>query len=390
MIFGKREVRKTIGSFGGDGCAACTEGDEYSLIRITKYLVVFFINLIPLKSRYEKTCVACSDSTVLDLKDGNAIARNEFGLSFLALNAAAILKLTALALIIAAAVVLPLALAQPASLSPQALKDLVTAEGLYSIQDAQGHVFGIVEMTGSEKKLTFYEKSTVLVGEPGADGSFIRREYYQEAQTDTASGTDVSLEPIADNPGILEDKYGTVVRLYYYDAANGIMGYAKGITDLSTVIYAPDKVYYPFTYFSTDSEPKDVAVMLYLQPSRRIEASFVSNASGADQLALLIVKSFDKDRITQDATYTFDSAVIALAVEAGINRESTADEIMAFVEKNALTPANQLTYQYYENTKVYTSVGLDMPDSSGVMQSVSQPYQVTVKNGYYIQQVIES
>ena len=390
MIFGVREIRTELGSYSSEQCEACNEGDLFRLAQMTRWLVVFGINLIPVSKRFESTCDGCENVRSIDYQTGRKTAILEFGPKHKAMQMAIILKLTTLALVVAAAIVLPTTLVKPAPLGPQALKNLVTENGLYSIQDAEGHVMGIVEQADGIKTLTFYEKTSRLVGEPGADGSFIRREYYQEsAVANDLTEDGISLARISSSPGVLEDRYGTMVRVYHYDAASKTVGYAKGISDLSTIRYQSDRVDYPFTYYSDDGETKEVAVVLYLQPESRIEASFVPTPSGVDQIAVLNIKKFDGRRISEETTYSMSSSLIDLAIQAGLSRASTVADLMAFIEQNSLTPANRLTYHYFGDTKVYTSIDLEMPDGAGAMQRVTQSYNVYKKGGFYLQNIPE-
>lgn len=390
MMFGIRDVRRELGRFNGDNCGECTEGSIYQLAKITRYLVILFINLIPLRSRFEAVCDSCGNTAEVSPVEGKTIAKREFKGKYRSITTATVLRLCAFALVLAAAVALPLTLVKPAPLGPQAIKDMVTEDGIYSIQDADGHVMGIVEQKGGVKTLTFYEKTTRLAGEPGADGSFIRREYYKEAAEGGSLIIDgVNLERIADTPGVLEDRYGVPVRIYHYDAASQSLGYAQGIDDLTSIAYQKGRVDYPLTYRTAEGEEKNVAVVLYLEPDRRVQASYVPNNDGQDQLAVLTVKKLEGGRVTEESTYTTNSSVIALATQQGISHLSTIDAVMTFIQDNGLIPANVLTYHYFGNTKVYAYLELSMPDNAGSMQSVSQTYEVAQKGSYYVQHIIE-
>ncbi len=387
MIFGIRDVRQELGRFSGENCEACTEGYIYRLVRVTRFFVIFFINLIPLKVRFETVCDGCKAAADKDYPEAKSIAKKEFGRRNAALDISTVLKICAFVLVVAAAIALPLMLVKPALLGPQAVKDMVTEDGIFTVQDASGHVMGIVEQAEGKKTLTFYEKTSRLSGEPGADGSFIRREYYVESESGTLNIDGVTLERSTDNPGVLEDRYGTAVRVYHYDAASQSLGFAKGINDLTSISYKSDRVDYPFIFYTADAGAKEVATVLLLEPDTQIEATYVPADDGTDQLAVLVIRQLERGRISSVSSYSLSGSDVAAAIQQGINRSSSAEDIRAFIGKSGLAASNILTYHYFENTKVYTSVELSMPDESGVMQTITQPFVVEKKGGYYLQKI---
>ncbi len=384
MIFGVRDVRQELGGYSGDNCEACTEGYIYRLVRITRFLVVFFINLIPLGSRYEAVCDSCEAALEVDKTEGRRIAKAEFGKRITALNTVTVLRLCVCILLLAAAVALPLTLIKPAPPGPQLLKDMVTEDGIFTIQDSDGQVLGIIDQTDGQKTLTFYEKTSRLTGEPGADGSFIRREYYMESQSGTFEVNSVMLERVADNPGMLEDRYGMAVRIYHYDAATQTLSFARGIADLTSIVYQKNRVEYPFVYYAADGTAQDVFTVLLIEPDSQIEATFVPSDDGTDQLAIIIVRQFEHGRVSTESMYQL---AVSAAAQQGISRTSTAGDIKTFIESAGLTPSNVLAYNYFGNTKVYTSVELSIPDAAGSMQTITQPFEVVKKDGFYIQRI---
>ncbi len=387
MIFGVKEVRQELGRFNGEGCAGCTEGYIYRLVRITRFVVIFFISLIPLGSRYETVCDSCEAVAELDKAEGKRIAKTEFRKRTATLNTATALKLCALALVLAAAVVLPLTLIKPALLEPQALKDMITEDGTYMIQTADGHVMGIVDQADGEKTLTYFEATSRLTGEPGADGSFIRREHYTESADGTVTRDGVSLKRLAYNPGLLEDRNGVPVRTYKYDEAAGTLSISKGVDNLSDISYTKDRAEYPFDYTATDGSTQQFYIVLHLSPQQRVEATFVPSGDGAELLAMVAVKQMDNGRIASETAYLLMGDAIADAKTQGIGRSSTADEITAFIADKALTPTTVTSYTYFENTKVFTAIDFTSPDDTGAMETLTQQFDVVRKGGYYIQKM---
>ena len=390
MIFGVREVRQELGRFSGNNCEQCSKGYIYRLYLITRFVVIFFINLIPLSSRFETVCDSCEAAAIVDPITGKKLAKEHCRKKLSSLRTASVLKLCALALVVAAGVALPLILIKPVLPGPQALKDMVTEDGTYSILDSDGHIIGVVEQADGTKKLTYYEKTSHLVGEPGAEEGFTRREFYEETTEDgTWTFDGVNLERIADNPGILEDRYGIAVRVYHYDTSTQKLGYAQGISDLSAISYQSDRVDYPFAYYAADGTSKSVNSVLYLKPDQQIQTSFVTSDDGQDTLVVLMVSTLEDGRLKDKTTYTLSNSESQLAIKQGISPSSTIDNILAFVQDNQLTPAIVYTFHYFGNTKVYSAIDMGMQDSSGQMQTITQSFDTEEKDGYYLQTAVQ-
>ncbi len=390
MIFGTREVSTDLGAFSSEKCSACKGSYTYHFYKITRFFVVFFMNLIPLGSHYEAVCEGCEDSKAVDGKTGRSIARQNFKKRSRALAVKTIFKLAATALVIAAAVVLPLTLRIPLDTRPETLKNLVTEDGLYSIQNSEGHVLGVVQIAEGMNLLTYYDDTSVLVKETGADGSFKMHEYRQEA-TNESGQDDVFLVRIPGNPGILEDKYGTPVRIYHYDTETDALGYSRGVDDLSAIEYTPEKVVYPFKYYSSDTqEPTDYKLVLYFTGDKQLEATYIPElATGeTNQFVMVTIRELKNGRIASEVIYHFDENTIALAKEAGLTHQSSAQDILNFIDQNALVSTMVTDFEYYKNTKVISKMTLSMQDAGGDMQSVAQEFDITVKNGYYIVQSV--
>lgn len=393
MIFGIKDVRNDLGEFSSDKCSACQSSETYHFYKITRYLVVFFLNLIPLGSHYEAVCSSCQDTLAIDKQTGGGIARKNFNKRRLGLAAKTALKLAAAAIVIAAAVVLPLTVRFPLDARPETLKTLITEteDGLYGIQDRDGNVLGIVSVAGGEKTLTYYDDVSVLVKESGADGSFKVHEYRQEATNDTQQ-EGVYLVRIPDNPGVLEDRHGIPVRVYHYDSNKDALGYAMGVDDLTAITYTADKVTYPFHYYSNDTnDPAAYVWVLYLSADKQLTAVFIPELPTGETnvFAALTVKDMAGGRMQTATQYNFDDDTISKAGKAGLSHLSSMQDILKFLSDNTPLPASVTDYQYFENTKVVSGITYSMPDANGKMQSVSQPFSVTPRNGYYIVKAAE-
>jgi hypothetical protein len=389
MIFGTRDVKNDLGTFSSEKCSACKDSYTYHFYKITRFIVVFFMNLIPLGSHYEAVCEGCEEARAVDANTGRGIAKQHFKKRSWALTAKTVFKLAAVAVVIGAAVALPLTLRFSLDTRPETLKVLVSEDGLYSIQDSEGEVLGVVQVTDGVNRLTYYDDTSVLVKEPGADGSFLKHDYRQEA-TNEAKQADLFLVRIPDNPGILEDRHGTPVRIYHYDTANDAIGYSRGVEDLSAIQYTSNKVTYPYKYYSSDKEEAtEYTMVLYFAGNKELEATFIPElgSSEINQFVMLTVRELKNGRVISETVYHFGESTIALAKEAGLTQQSSAQDILDFIEQNK--PDSMVTdYEYYNNTKVITKMTLTLQDSDGNMQSVSQDFDVTVKNGYYIVQTV--
>ncbi len=389
MIFGAKDVRQELGRFSGDNCETCTEGYIYRLVRVTRFLVVFFISLIPLGSRYEAVCDSCEAVKEMDKIEGRHIEKTEFRKRSAALNTVTALKLCALALVLAAAVALPLTLTRPATPGPQALKNMITEDGTYTIQGADGRVLGIVHQADGKKTLTFYEISSPLSGTSAGKHSYIKRDYYTESADGKLTKDGVKLTRKMDNPGLLEDWYGTAVRMYAYDASTASLSMARGVDKLSSIQYEDTRVIYPLSYTASDGSTQVFTTVLYLEPDAHIEATFVPSGDDLDLLAMVTVKRMENGRTTTETAYRLGTDSITAAIQQQIGSNSTAGEIMAFVESAGLTPVTELRYHYYDSTKVYTSVELTAADETGTMQTETQNFEITRKGRYYIQKILD-
>lgn len=391
MIFGMKNVRNDLGVFSSDKCSACKDSYTYHFFKITRFFVVFFVNLIPVRTHYEAVCEGCEDTRAIDSKTGRGIAKENFKKRSRSLAAKTALKMIAAALIIAAAVAAPLTIHIAPDTDSETLKSLVSEDGLYGIQNSDGDVLAVIQVTEGVKTMTFYDDTSVLVGEPGADGSFTKHEYRQEATNDTQTDGNY-LVRVPDDPGMLEDRYGTAVRVYHYDSENDAMGYSIGVEDLSTITYTADKITYPFRYYSSDSDdPSNYQLTLYLLANKQLEATFIPELASddTDQFVMLTVKDLSGGRIQTETRYNFDENTIVLGKAAGLSAQSSAQDILDFLEQAAPTPTMSTDYEYYKNTKVVSVMTLSIGDSNGDLQSVTQAFDVTVKNGYYIVQTAE-
>ena len=121
MIFGLREKKAALGQFTSEKCKACKKGKKYIFYRVTKFLVIFFINLIPVSTRYECECVKCDDTVKIDKKAGKKLAKQKFSVENGNQDFSIIGRLLIAAIVVAAAIVLPLVLIGP-PMSPDVLK----------------------------------------------------------------------------------------------------------------------------------------------------------------------------------------------------------------------------------------------------------------------------
>lgn len=384
MFFGTREITKQMGAFSSEKCKECKSSYTYTFKKTTKYLVAFFINLIPLKTSYQSVCEECGAQEAVDAQAGKAIANKEFVKATARQNLLGIIKIAALLIVIAAAVILPLTLIKDAGPSTAALKALVDEDGTYSIHDEQGEMLAVIDVNAGEKTVSFYDDRSVLVGEPGADGSFIMHEYYEEVTTEDGK---THLERTLDNVGVLKDRYNTAIRSYYYDLANESLGYAQGIQDLTTIDYSPELVTYNYVYHASDTEKQDFVVMLHLADTYRLSVTFVPMLTGENEMGLgtLTLIDIENGKDTAETIYYLGNDEMETANSTGISVASSADDILSFIEQSDIKYAYQETYTYYEDTEMFSEIAVSMPDADGNMQTASQKFDTMEKDGYYIQ-----
>lgn len=386
MIFGKREKKIEIGNFTGEKCNECKDSNTYKFVMIPRYLVVFFMNLLPIGSRYEYVCEKCGAAVASEAKAGSESLEKNFRRKKFRIGLFSFLKIFAIVAVIAAAVILPLTLSNNYGPSPQFIKSLVSKDGTYNITDKKGNNFATVKVSGSEKALTFLDRVSQLVGEPGADGTFYIHQYYQEAND--SKGKTALIHP-ADDSGILSDRYDVPIRYYYYNTSTDTLGYAIGVKDLSAIKYTANKAVYPFSYYTSGSDPQKYSIILFVTDKQRLIATFFPPTSGdktENQLASLEIQDYDlSGRIAKDTVYYFDDKLMSLAKSSGISESSSSGDLLNFITQNKPDPYATSEDKYYMNTKVISSQTFSMPDSSGKMQTYTQNYDVTEKNGYYIQ-----
>lgn len=159
-----------------------------------------------------------------------------------------------------------------------------------------------------------------------------------------------------------------------------------GVDDLTTIVYTADKVTYPYKHYTSDaSEPSKYVYVLYLG-DKQIQATFFPDESTGEfkQLISVTVNDLKNGRISTQTQYVFGDNTVSEAKNAGLSPQSSANDILTFLEKSNPEPTLATSFEYYENTKVMTSMTFSLPDANGTMQSVTQLFNVTFKNGYYI------
>ena len=389
MLFGIREKKTTLGRFTSDTCEECKKGREFRMEKTTKYLVVFAVNFIPLRVNYESVCEGCDAAKAVSGSTARSLARKHFRRTQAKQQFFMALRLLIAAVVIAAAVVLPLTIRVPLSRDPDALKALVSEDGSYLIKDRDGELLAMIQVEGGVKTLVWYDKVRTLQNTGSKGGRFYLHENYQEATN--GSGETVLVRDM-DDPGRLLDQYNTVVRVYYYDAASDTMGFYNGVEDLSQIEYTPGKATYPSVYYLSADEKQQYVMVLYLKGSTQVRAQFTLSTEGGafDALIAVDIDTLSGGRVTDQAYYYFDSDMMALATQEGLSPDSSAQEIMDFIAVNSVSAAQAYHYEFYRGTGVAVSEQSSLPDASGSMQTQITNYDVTQINGYYILQYADA
>jgi hypothetical protein len=265
----------------------------------------------------------------------------------------------------------------------------VDEDGTYNIVQEDGTILGTVDVADGIKTLSFYDHIRVLKNDNSAEGRFLMHEHYYE-KADTETGAE--LKRLDDDPGVLQDQYLTDVRTYYYDLASDALGYYRGVVDLSAITYSHDKVVYPYIYYLNGDEPEQYSEVLYLAAGKQVRVTFIDTDAedgAAHAVTIEVAELDDQNRATTRSIYQFDDDAITLAENAGLSTDSTVDEVLDFIDTHTLLPTQSMSYTYYEDTSVFTQTDYTQPDTSGAMQTITQAYTITEKDGFYIMEATE-
>lgn len=383
MIFGTREKNYELGSFTSEACTSCNASDTYTFVRTVRYIVAFFINLIPIGWRFTCICKNCGNVVEIDKDAGRQITKTRFSSQNADVVFASVFRVVLLAAILAAAVVLPLLLIEPGQPSPEELASLVTEDGAYIIFNADGDELAHITMTGDEKRFKRYTTYQQLTGEPGAQGMMMMRNF---VQAPGSTEEDILIEPDLKDAGNLLDKHDISVRRYYYDFVKESYGYNRGIEDLTTISYSDGKAVYPSNIYFSDDQTIHYIACAYFEETQLVETFFMPATMDEPtlQIAYINVSLFDsKGRVVERSQYAnFNDGSSDLV--GSISQDSTIKEVMQFIEQNELAPTQIEATTYYENTGVPASISVSQPDQSGMMQTNTITYNIEKSGRYYI------
>ena len=377
MIFGTRKTRVALGQFTSEECTSCKKNKEYIFYRVTKFIVIFFINLIPIGSSYECDCTSCDDTLGIDKAAGAKIAKTKFGEETSNQNFIVFLKLFVAAIVIAAAIALPLIFVRPQT-SPQILKNLVDQDGQYTIIDRNTELVGVVSVVNGESQLIVYDDISRYKSPQG--DFFTLHKRFEEVMTTDGS----FLSPIADDFGSLIDENDINVQRYYYDIANNSYGFFVGVKDLSTIERTKGKTVYPMNVYNSDTDIIDYKLIVFDDAQRGMNVRYVSFEDGLEELIDIRVVEKTNGLITSETLYsqTMDSTQINFI--GAVNSGSDAQAFYEFIMNNSLTVEYVEKYTYYKNTQVISNIETTVYDSEGNMSVSTVNYEIAERDGYYI------
>ena len=383
MVFGIREKKTELGRFTSDQCEACKKGIEFRMEKTVRYLVLFGVDLVPLRVRYESVCKRCGRGERIKNRMARGLARKHFMGAQAKQQFFMVLRLLIAAAVVAAAVILPLSIKIPVSRDTEVLKSLVSADGDYAVKDGDGAMLAIVHAEDGVKTLLWYDKVSVLTDTGSKGGKFYLHETWQEAAD--GAGNAILIRNI-DDPGWLVDQYSSVVRRYSYDEEAGELSFYQGVEDLSAIEYTSGKVTYPNIRFDDEGEKQEYVTVLYILSNAWLRAQFIASASGGsmDRLVAVFIDTVSGGRVTDQQYYYFDDDAISLAQQAGLTQDSEAQAFADFISGNGLSAAITCHYEFFGNTGVTESETQTMPDENGDMQTTTVQYDITVRDGYYI------
>ena len=378
MIFGLREKKAALGQFTSEKCKACKKGNKYIFNRITKFIVIFFINLIPVSTSYECECVDCEDKLKIDKKAGKQLAKQKFSVENGNQSFSIAVRLLLAALIIAAAIVLPIVLVGP-PVSPDMLKNLITEDGEYTIVNGDDNMLGVLSCSDGECTLLMYND---IENYTSADGKkFELHKYYEEVRKE--DGTSY-MQPIADDFGALIDSNNVKVQRYYYDIANNSYGYAIGVNDLSAIVYSDNKAVYPLSYQPTETTKYEYKLVIYTDNNWEIDTRYQINDDCTETLMDIMLIKIENGRQMSETMYETTASDGSIVYLGGLSSQSTGQEFYDFLTNSNLKVRYTNTYVYYKNTNVIMSSVNTTYDADGNPTVSEEKYNVTPKYGYYI------
>ncbi len=383
MIFGLREKTAELGQFTSEKCKACKKDKKYIFKRITKFIVVFFVNLIPVSTRFECECVNCKDIVKIDKKAGRQLAKQKFSVENGNQNFAIAGKLFIAAVIVAAAIVLPIVLVGP-PLSPDMLKGLVTEDGEYTIVNEDDSMVGVIKCDEGDCTLLMYND---IEDYKTADGNkFELHKHYEEIKKE--DGTSY-MQPIADDFGALLDKNNIKVQRYYYDIANNSYGYAVGVKDLSTIEYTDDKAVYTLSYFPSTLEELTFKIVIYTAKDWEIDVRSQIMDDGSEEIMdIMLIKNEDGKQVSE-TMYKLASSDGSIVYLGDLSSMSTGQEFYDFIKSSDLAIDYKNDYTYYKNTDVIMSSVFTTYDEEGNPTVSEEKYDIVQKYGYYILTAVE-
>ncbi len=378
MIFGLREKKAALGQFTSEKCKECKKDNKYIFHRITKFIVVFFINLIPVSTRYECECVNCEDTVKIDKKAGNKLAKQKFSVENGNQNFSIFGKLFIAAVIIAAAIVLPIILVGP-PLSPDMLKGLITEDGEYTIVNADDSMVGVLDCKEGECTLLMYNE---IEDYKSADGiKFELHKYFEEVKKE--DGTSY-MQPIADDFGALIDKNGVKVQRYYYDIANNSYGFTVGVKDLGTIEYTDGKTVYLLSYLPSANEDLTFKMVIYNTKDWEIDVRYQVLEDGSEEIMDVMLIKIENGRQVSETMYNLSAADGSIVYLGGLSSQSSGQEFYDFLKSSQLSISYKNDYTFYKDTNVIMSSTTTTYDEEGNATTTEEKYDVTKKYGYYV------
>ena len=378
MIFGLREKKAALGQFTSEKCKECKKDNKYIFHRVTKFIVVFFINLIPVSTRYECECVNCEDTVKIDKKAGKNLAKQKFSVENANQNFSIIGKLFLAAVVIAAAIVLPIILVGP-PLSPDMIKGLVTEDGEYTIVNADDNMIGVLECNEGECMLLMYNEIEDYKTADGTD--YKLHKYFEEVKKEDGTS---SMQPIADDFGALIDKNNVKVQRYYYDIANNSYGFAVGVKDLSTIEYTDDKSVYMLSYLPSANEELTFKMVIYTTKDWEIDVRYQVMEDGSEEIMDIMLISIVDGRQVSETMYNLSASDGSIVYLGGLSSESSGQDFYDFLKNNQLSVSYKNDYTFYKDTNVIMSSETTTYDEEGNPSTTEEKYNVVKKYGFYI------
>lgn len=77
IIWGFRDIQKELGQVGYYHCNRCNNDGYWRLMKVTNWFTLFFIPVIPYRTKYYVYCPVCHDTSQVPKEEAKRIMENQ-------------------------------------------------------------------------------------------------------------------------------------------------------------------------------------------------------------------------------------------------------------------------------------------------------------------------